>query len=56
MGTELLYPLSGRLVDTWEWVERAGDYMLPLALIAAIPLLHAARKPHVRLADGPARS
>lgn len=32
--TELLYPISGRLIDTWEWVERGGDYGAPIALIS----------------------
>lgn len=32
--TELLYPIAGRLVDSWEFVERGGDYGAPLALIS----------------------
>ncbi len=36
--TEFLYPVSGGLVDTWEWVERGGDYFAPLALIAVMAL------------------
>ena len=37
--TEMLYPIAGSFVDTWEWVERGGDYMAPVALIAALVLL-----------------
>lgn len=33
LGSELLYPLSGGLIDGWETVERWGDYGIPLALI-----------------------
>jgi len=37
--TELLYPVAGRLVDTWEWVERGGNYGAPLALISLLILM-----------------
>ena len=30
MGTELLYPMSGS--PFWEWIERGGSYVAPLAL------------------------
>ena len=39
IASELLYPISGRLRDTWEWVERGGDYLCPLALLAVLALL-----------------
>ena len=31
VGTELLYPMSGS--PFWEWVERGGSYVAPLALL-----------------------
>ena len=31
--TEFLYPMSGGLMDVFEWVERGGDYLAPLVLI-----------------------
>lgn len=39
IASELLYPISDRLRDTWEWVERGGDYLCPLALLAVLALL-----------------
>jgi membrane-associated PAP2 superfamily phosphatase len=33
LGTELLYPISGGVLDTFEFIERAGSYGIPLALI-----------------------
>jgi len=53
VATELLYPLAGSLIDTWEWVERGGDYVGPLALICTLALLerrkaHAAAAPAAR--------
>jgi uncharacterized membrane protein YphA (DoxX/SURF4 family) len=40
IATELLYPLSsGKLRDTWEWVERGGDYLAPFALLTLLVLL-----------------
>jgi hypothetical protein len=39
IASELLYPITGRLRDTWEWVERAGDYVAPFALIVVLLLL-----------------
>lgn len=39
IASELLYPIAGRLRDTWEWVERAGDYVAPFALIVVLLLL-----------------
>jgi hypothetical protein len=41
VGTELLYPIAGRVVDVWEWVERGGDYLAPFALLAVLYLLRA---------------
>jgi hypothetical protein len=32
VSSELLYPMAGGLTDVWEWVERGGDYVAPLAL------------------------
>jgi hypothetical protein len=46
IGTELLYAISGRLRDGWEWVERGGDYLAPFALLLALALMaHAAARP-----------
>ena len=39
--TELLYPISGPMLDTWEFIERGGDYFAPLALIFVIAWLKA---------------
>ena len=33
MLSELLYPISGSLIDTFEFIERWGDYGAPIALI-----------------------
>jgi len=44
IGTELLYPISGRLLDAWEWVERGGDYLAPFALLIALALMGHARR------------
>jgi hypothetical protein len=33
LGTELLYPIAGRGLDTFEFIERWGDYGLPVALM-----------------------
>lgn len=33
LASELLYPVAGRLVDTFEFIERAGDYGIPIALL-----------------------
>jgi hypothetical protein len=43
IATELLYPISGGLRDGWEWVERGGDYVAPLALLCVWALLDAHR-------------
>jgi len=50
VATELLYPLAGRGVDVWEWVERGGDYLGPYALLWALYLLSA---PAARSAAAP---
>jgi hypothetical protein len=42
IGNELLYPLAGGLRDTWEWVERGGDYTAPFALIVVRALRRSA--------------
>jgi uncharacterized membrane protein YphA (DoxX/SURF4 family) len=39
IATELLYPWSGELRDTWEWIERGGDYLAPFALLTLLALL-----------------
>ena len=39
IATELLYPWSGTLRDTWEWIERGGDYLSPFALLILLALL-----------------
>ncbi|MEI9950253.1 MAG: hypothetical protein WDO74_15070 [Pseudomonadota bacterium] len=39
LASELLYPWSGKLRDTWEWVERGGDYLAPFALLVLLALL-----------------
>jgi len=38
IASELLYPVSGKLRDVWEWLERGGDYVTPLAATAAMGL------------------
>ena len=45
LGTELLYPIAGRAVDIWEWVERGGDYVAPFALLAVLQLLQSPVQP-----------
>jgi hypothetical protein len=40
IASELLYPVSGKLRDVWEWLERGGDYVTPLALLCLLALLH----------------
>jgi len=42
--TELLYPISGRWVDLWEWVERGGDYGAPIALISIYLMVRAVER------------
>lgn len=39
IATELLYPVAGRFVDVWEWVERGGDYVAPFVLLCLLSLL-----------------
>jgi len=36
VATELLYPIAGRPMDVFEFIERGGDYFAPLALIALL--------------------
>ncbi|HVW29599.1 MAG TPA: hypothetical protein VHC69_29755 [Polyangiaceae bacterium] len=36
LATELLYPIAGSARDVWEWIERGGDYVAPLALICLL--------------------
>ena len=38
IANELLYPVSGVGRDIWEWIERSGDYLAPLALISVFVL------------------
>jgi len=45
IASELLYPISGRLRDGWEWVERGGDYVAPFALLCVLVLLDDRRAP-----------
>jgi hypothetical protein len=44
-ATELLYPISGGAMDTFEWIERGGDYFAPLALIALTSIKPSAATP-----------
>lgn len=37
--TELLFPIAGSWMDWFEWVERGGDYFLPLAAVALMAQL-----------------
>lgn len=41
IASELLYPVSGKLRDVWEWIERGGDYVTPFALLCVLALLSA---------------
>ena len=34
--SEILYPIAGSLVDTFEFIERFGDYGIPLAIICTL--------------------
>ncbi len=52
VATELLYPISGGAMDTFEWVERGGDYFAPLALIALMSIKPSGALPR----SAPARS
>jgi hypothetical protein len=38
--SEALWITSGRAIDTWEWVERGGDYVAPIALMCVALLVH----------------
>jgi hypothetical protein len=33
VGSELLYPISGANMGCWEFIERGGSYVAPLALL-----------------------
>ena len=44
IGSEMLYPVSGRLRDGWEWLERGGDYVAPLALVCVLALIDRAAR------------